>query len=192
VSKTYDLRDYVDVPTRLRMALQKFPDLRVQETSCEHVQLGADNYLVCVVTVWRSADDPIPTIGSAAEPVPGRTPYTRGSERMVGFTSALGRALGYMGFGIDKSVASADEVRNARAKDGSALEQPFGEGEVISLDRMTKPQMGMIRALQKGGGWTDEQLHGKAGDVLGRKIASLNEVTKAEASKLIDAWKQSS
>jgi hypothetical protein len=31
---------------------------------------------------------------------------------MVGFTSALGRALGYMGFGISRSLASANEVKN--------------------------------------------------------------------------------
>lgn len=30
-----------------------------------------------------------------------------------GFTSALGRALGYLGIGIDTSIASADEVKNA-------------------------------------------------------------------------------
>lgn len=30
-----------------------------------------------------------------------------------GFTSALGRALGYLGIGIDTSIASADEVSNA-------------------------------------------------------------------------------
>ena len=30
-----------------------------------------------------------------------------------GFTSALGRALGYLGIGIDTSIASADEVQTA-------------------------------------------------------------------------------
>jgi hypothetical protein len=30
-----------------------------------------------------------------------------------GFTSALGRALGYLGIGIDAAIASADEVSNA-------------------------------------------------------------------------------
>ena len=30
-----------------------------------------------------------------------------------GFTSALGRALGYLGIGIDTSIASAEEVKNA-------------------------------------------------------------------------------
>ena len=31
---------------------------------------------------------------------------------MNGYTSAVGRALGYLGFGIAKSIASANEVKN--------------------------------------------------------------------------------
>jgi hypothetical protein len=102
---------YVDVPTRLRMALDRFPDLRVQETG-HSIQPGPDGtqVLVCTVTVWRDPSDPLPSIASASEPYPGKTPFTRNSELMVGFTSALGRALGYMGFGIDRSIASANEV----------------------------------------------------------------------------------
>lgn len=102
---------YVDVPTRLRMALGKYPDLRIQETA-RSIEPGPDGsqVLVCTVTVWRSPDDPLPSIASASEPYPGRTPFTRNSELMVGMTSALGRALGYMGFGIDRSIASSNEV----------------------------------------------------------------------------------
>jgi hypothetical protein len=44
------------------------------------------------------------------EPYPGRTTFTKLSEQANGATSALGRALGYMGFGIDKSIASSNEV----------------------------------------------------------------------------------
>ena len=100
------LEGYVDVPTRLRMALKDWPQLRIQETSCTTEQHGEQTFLVCVITVWRDERDAVPVIASAAEPIPGRTPYTRLSERMVGFTSALGRALGYMGYGIDKSIAT--------------------------------------------------------------------------------------
>lgn len=37
-----------------------------------------------------------------------------------GFTSALGRALGYLGIGIDTSIASADEVKNAVSNQNQA------------------------------------------------------------------------
>lgn len=110
-----DLGNYVQVHDRLLMALEKYPELRVQELDANFVEVPEGMVLVCRVSVWRTPDDPVPTIASASEPYPGRTPYTKGSERMVGFTSALGRCLGYMGFGIAGSMASANEVEARRA-----------------------------------------------------------------------------
>jgi hypothetical protein len=73
----YDLGGYVDVPTRLRLALKDWPKLRIQETASTLEQVGEQLFMVCVVTVWRDETDPIPVIASAAEQIPGRTPYTR-------------------------------------------------------------------------------------------------------------------
>jgi hypothetical protein len=56
----------------------------------------------------------------AWEPVPGKTPYTRGSELMVAETSAWGRALAAIGIATNKSVASAEEVRSARERTGGS------------------------------------------------------------------------
>lgn len=46
-----------------------------------------------------------------------------------GFTSALGRALGYLGIGLDTSIASADEVGNAvnnqSGKNGNQDSKPW-------------------------------------------------------------------
>ena len=112
----FSIGDYVDVPTRLREALKKYPDLRIQETDAQVVTMpDGSTFYRCTVTVWRDATDPIPAIATAAEPYPGKTPYTKNSEFMVGMTSALGRALGYMGFGINKAIASQNEVA-ARAE----------------------------------------------------------------------------
>jgi hypothetical protein len=52
----------------------------------------------------------------AWEPVPGRTPYTKGSELMVAETSAWGRSLAAIGIATNKSIASAEEVRSARER----------------------------------------------------------------------------
>jgi hypothetical protein len=111
-----NLDGYVPVTDRLKAALVEHPELRVVETGHEIVELAGDTVLICTVAVHRSPDDPLPTLGTASEPFPGRTPYTKGSELMVGYTSALGRALGYMGYGIDKALASADEVRAAEER----------------------------------------------------------------------------
>jgi hypothetical protein len=107
----FNIDNYVDVPTRLAEALKRYPDLRIQETAAEVVTMpDGSTFYRCTITVWRDAADLIPSIATAAEPYPGKTPYTKNSEFMVGMTSALGRALGYMGFGISKSIASRNEI----------------------------------------------------------------------------------
>lgn len=55
--------------------------------------------------------------GVAWERVPGRTPYTEGSEAQNAETSAVGRALVFGGFADAlEGIASADEVRNRRVE----------------------------------------------------------------------------
>ena len=116
------MSDYVDVKTRLTQALAKYPDLRITEHRPVHVVVGEQIFIECAVTVARAADDPVPVTAYMYEPFPGRTPYTKLSEQANGATSALGRALGYMGFGITTSLASANEVRN-RQETPSRVEQ---------------------------------------------------------------------
>lgn len=109
---SFDMSDYVDVKTRLTQALAKYPDLRITEHRPVPVQVGEQLFIECAVTVARDPEDPVPVTAYMYEPFPGRTPYTKLSEQANGATSALGRALGYMGFGITASLASANEVRN--------------------------------------------------------------------------------
>ncbi len=152
---------YVDVSSRLRMALDKYPDLRVTELDHRLEEHGDKVVMVCRVEVRRSADDPHPTIASASEPIPGKTPYTRDSELMVGMTSALGRALGYMGFGIDKSIASANEVENRSDAPKTPSERRSGP---TGTEPPTEPQLRMLKALG----------------------STARPATKREASQLID------
>lgn len=119
---SFDLSDYVDVKTRLTQALAKYPDLRITEHRPVPVQVGEQMFIECAVTVARDPDDPVPVTAYMYEPFPGRTPYTKLSEQANGATSALGRALGYMGFGITASLASANEVRN-RQEPASRVDQ---------------------------------------------------------------------
>jgi hypothetical protein len=106
----FDLSEYVDVKTRLKQALATFPQLRIVEHRPEITQVGDQLFIECSVTVSRDPDDPIPVTAYMFEPYPGRTTFTKLSEQANGATSALGRALGYMGFGIDKSIATSNEV----------------------------------------------------------------------------------
>jgi hypothetical protein len=106
----FDLSEYVDVKTRLKQALATFPQLRIVEHRPEITQVGDQLFIECSVTVSRDPDDPIPVTAYIFEPYPGKTSFTKNSEQANGATSVLGRALGYLGFGIDKSIASSNEV----------------------------------------------------------------------------------
>ena len=146
-----NLDNYVDVATRLKMALEKYPNLRVSERDYKLEQFGDQTVLICTVAVWRDTDDEYPVIASAAEPVPGKTPYTRNSELMVGMTSALGRALGYMGIGINSSIASRNEVEARQDQHGNASQRPSEprKAELGSAagDGPSKAQLGLLRSL---------------------------------------------
>ena len=140
-----DLSNYVDVPTRFALALDKWPDLRVVESPPKVVTVGDQTFISVTMTVYRTPDDLIPARGFAWEPIPGKSSFTRGSEMMNASTSALGRAIGLMmPFG---KMASMEEVRNRQPETRS--QKPANRTE--SIDHLpslpTDAQLRMIRAL---------------------------------------------
>jgi len=101
---------YVTVNQRLLAALERYPDLRVVETPFQIHEIDGTTYLWTAVQVYPTPEHQ-PTDGSVFEPVrPERHPLKH-SELMAGYTSALGRALGYLGFGIDAGIATSDEIQ---------------------------------------------------------------------------------
>ena len=111
---SFKLDGYVTVNERLARALAQWPDLRVQETPPKLIDANGTMFVEVTTTVWRTPEDPLPSVASIWEPFPGQTPYTRGSEQANASTSSLGRALGLMGVAIEAGMASADEVNTAR------------------------------------------------------------------------------
>ena len=128
----FDLSEYVDVKTRLKQALALYPQLRIVEHRPEITQVGDQLFIECSVTVSRDPEDPIPVTAYMFEPYPGRTTFTKLSEQANGATSALGRALGYMGFGIDKSIATSNEVLGRQQ-----ASEETDRNKVISVARPT-------------------------------------------------------
>ena len=190
----FNLGDYVDVPTRLAEALKRWPNLRIQETRPVIVTVDNQAYVEISCTVWRDDTDPLPTTAYCWEPIPGRTPYTKGSEMMNASTSCLGRALGFLGMGIGKSIASRNEVQ-ARQPAVVAevtpirddLEQPFGD--TTDTKQYASPkQRGMIRAraFEKKIGTTD--LMPYINKLLGTQYTSIEALDKREASQVIDSF----
>jgi hypothetical protein len=115
--------DYVDVAERVRDFRKRYPTgcLRPLSTArpFDIVYVGDEAFVVYVAACYRAPDDPMPGVGSAWEPVPGRTPFTRGSELMNAETSAWGRAIVAALVADAKRIASADEVANRRDEPGA-------------------------------------------------------------------------
>ena len=168
-----DLSNYVDVPSRFALALDKWPDLRVVESPPEVVTVGDQTFISVTMTVYRTPDDLIPARGCAWEPIPGKSSFTRGSEMMNASTSALGRAIGLMmPFG---KMASMEEVRNRQPDTGS--QKPAGASQHRKIESSTS-----------------EPIIDKASDAQLRMIHALGHrgempTTKTAASTLITALK---
>lgn len=121
------LADYVDVKERIRLFYEAHPDGRLCTADVKVTRDPDDVPRVWVQALaYRSPEDIHPGTGWSWMVLPGSTPYTRGSELENVETSAWGRAIGALGIGIAKSIASADEVR---AKGGD--ERPTEDGSLI-------------------------------------------------------------
>lgn len=135
--KTIDVKgkDYAEVPQRIKAFRSVCPNgaIVTELLSCENG--------VCIfkASVYDEKQVLIGT-GTAYEREDSsfinKTSYIENCE-----TSAVGRALGMCGFGIDVSVASAEEVQNAMLNQGKA--EPKAE------PRATEKQLEMISKLYK-------------------------------------------
>ena len=105
-------KDYVDVATCIREFKEVFPTGSLQQVDLQFVNIGGKDFVVYTAAAYRAPDDERPGMGTAWEPIPGKTPYTKDSEVMVAETSAWGRAIVAALAGETKRIASAEEVRN--------------------------------------------------------------------------------
>jgi len=102
-------KDYVEVNERIKYFREKYKSGRIVSTLLDN----SDGH--CVFKTEIYLEDSLAATGHARE-VEGdgmvnKTSYLENCE-----TSAIGRALGCLGIGIDASVASAEEVGNAIAQ----------------------------------------------------------------------------
>ena len=109
---SFDLSNYVDVKTRIKMFYERYPEGSLQ---FEFKGTLGDN-IWGVAFAYRNPEDPRPSTGTASELAKGKTSFTAGSELMNLETSAIGRAIGNLGIGIEGGMASADEVGFAKER----------------------------------------------------------------------------
>lgn len=125
----FNLDNYNDVPSRMREFFEKYPDgslqgsyefrqipmyLNDKETDRPYLA-GEKTIIIYTARAYRSPEDPLPGIGTASEPFPGLTPYTKDSEIMNAETSGWGRAILAVGAAdTKKGIASREEVQSRK------------------------------------------------------------------------------
>jgi hypothetical protein len=133
------LEDYIEVPERIQRFYAQYPDGSLQGT-WEVVEVAGDTLIVYTARAYRSSQDPTPGVGTASEPYPGKTSFTKGSELMNAETSAWGRAIVSLGFlAKDEKVASKEEVKGAQARNvADEVKALPGTTELATKTQLTK------------------------------------------------------
>lgn len=172
--KTMDIKgkDYAEVPQRIKAFRSVCPNGAIV------TELLSNENGVCIfkASIYDENQVLIGT-GTAQEKETSsfinKTSYIENCE-----TSAVGRALGMCGFGIDVSVASAEEIQNAmlnQEKKSETKAEP--KPETKTETRATKMQIELIK--QRYSAEEMPKIFEWA------KIEELNELTVAQASVLI-------
>lgn len=114
--------DYIDVATRIVEFREKFPTGSIQQHDLKFVVVNGKDWVVYTAAAYRTPDDIRPGMGTAWEPIPGPTPFTRDSEVQNAETAAWGRAM-VAALAVDtrKGIASSEEVRNRSEKSAPAV-----------------------------------------------------------------------
>lgn len=131
-------REYTEVNQRIKAFRMVYP------TGTIETDMLSNEDGVCVfhaaVRAWIDGCEVLLGTGTAYEregsSFINKTSYIENCE-----TSAVGRALGMAGFGIDTSVASAEEVQNAQ------LNQQISK---MDTEKPTEAQLNVIREAYKG------------------------------------------
>lgn len=108
--------DYIDVATRIGEFRAKHPEGSLQQVTLDFKEVAGGWWVIYTAAAHRSPDDERPGIGTAWEPIPGKTNFTRDSEVQNAETAAWGRAIvAALAADTKKGIASAEEVRNRQA-----------------------------------------------------------------------------
>jgi hypothetical protein len=102
--------DYVDVAERIRKFKELYPNGSLQQVSLQFIDFAGKSWVVYTAAAYRTPDDIRPGHGTAWEPVPGKSNFTRDSETSNAETSAWGRAIVAVLASDTKRIASRNEI----------------------------------------------------------------------------------
>lgn len=107
------MNDYIDVSERIRRFRESYPNGSLQQVSLQFIDFAGKSWVVYTAAAYRSPDDITPGHGTAWEPVPGKSNFTRDSEVQNVETSAWGRAIiAVLVADGGKRIASREEVHH--------------------------------------------------------------------------------
>lgn len=165
-------KEYAEVPQRIKAFRMLFPLGRIVT---DIVKLEGD-----MVVMKASVYIPNPTgdyiliaTGLAYEREKGMINSTSVIENCE--TSAIGRALGIAGFGIDTAVASAEEVSNAIAQQ---------EQNAVESKKITPEMVAGLLTEAKEHNLTAEDV------CAAYKVSSMNDLTMAQMAQIRRNWKK--
>jgi hypothetical protein len=171
------LENYVDVPQRIKLFYEKYPDGSLQMDPDLQFQTVGDQIIVIGrAYAYRNQEDEKPGIGTAQEYLPGKTNFTRGSEIQNLETSCWGRAIGALGIGIDKAIASKEEVELAMERN---------KPEKVMMKRANPGLKQIVELLGTQGITEKDAILAAVRGLINREISSSNELTDDEIALII-------
>lgn len=198
--------DYVEVAERVSLFFKKYPEGSIQADEAKIVTIGERTFIAVIARAYRTPDDERPGVAQAWETFPGKTNFTRDSEAMNAETSAIGRCLGVLGIASKRSIATKEDVQRRQADQTAETNAAIQPTVTITTPRPRPESMGsngkfinepttsitdaQIRKIQaqlatlnvaKG-----ERSKTYVQDLVKREIGSFSQLTKLEASKLIE------
>ena len=171
------LENYVDVPQRIKLFYEKYPEGSLQMDPDLQFQTVGDQIIVIGrAYAYRHPGDEKPGIGTAQEYLPGKTNFTRGSEIQNLETSCWGRAIGALGIGIDKAIASKEEVELAMERN---------KPEKVMMKRANPGLKQIVELLGTQGITEKDAILAAVRGLINREISSSNELTDDEIALII-------
>ena len=159
----YDVNDYVQVNERIEKFYERYPEGSIQT----EIQSIVDGVVIFKAYAYRDREDTRPATGHAYEKENSsfinKTSYIENCE-----TSAVGRALAMLGFEIKKSIASKEEVENAKLQ-----QQPT---------KISSQQLDILLKLLVDKGITDEAVQ-KTMEVY--KVNDLSELNETQYGQIL-------
>jgi hypothetical protein len=172
------LENYVDVPHRIKLFYEKYPEGSLQMDPDLQFQTVGDQVIVIGrAYAYRNPQDEKPGVGTAQEYLPGKTNFTRGSEIQNLETSCWGRAIGALGIGIDKAIATKEEVELAIERN---------KPDKVMMKRANPGLKQIVELLGTQGITEKDAILAAVRGLVNREVSSSNELTDDEISFIIE------